>query len=184
MVLRWVCTNKKINLPLIFSLGSVQTKGACLVPKRGLDVMTGEVNRLLQLTSNAIIPITYQVPRKVKSFRLWSVCCDYLGYSHFWCCSIRYRWHFVKQIFIYSTQTYREFHADIFPETPGYTPSTSITQWLEGANVQRKTISLDPSKRPSPKYQVKNIVKVLFLIELFPCLWTYIRCKSIFKVKL
>ncbi|XP_069995134.1 coronin-7 isoform X4 [Penaeus vannamei] len=94
--------------------GSVQTKGACLVPKRGLDVMTGEVNRLLQLTSNAIIPITYQVPRK----------------------------------------TYREFHADIFPETPGYVPSTSITQWLEGASVQRKTISLDPGKRPSPKYQI------------------------------
>ncbi|XP_047494430.1 coronin-7-like isoform X3 [Penaeus chinensis] len=94
--------------------GSVQTKGACLVPKRGLDVMTGEVNRLLQLTSNAIIPITYQVPRK----------------------------------------TYREFHADIFPETPGYVPSTSITQWLEGTSVQRKTISLDPGKRPSPKYQI------------------------------
>ncbi|XP_037794213.1 coronin-7-like [Penaeus monodon] len=98
--------------------GSVQTKGACLVPKRGLDVMTGEVNRLLQLTSNAIIPITYQVPRK----------------------------------------TYREFHSDIFPETPGYVPSTSITQWLEGASVQRKTISLDsrpqetfnPKKNPDP----------------------------------
>ena len=46
--------------------GSVQSKGACLVPKRGLDVMNGEVNRVLQLTSNAIIPITYQVPRKVS----------------------------------------------------------------------------------------------------------------------
>ncbi|KAG7153468.1 Coronin-7-like [Homarus americanus] len=94
--------------------GSVQTKGACLVPKRGLDVMAGEVNRLLQLTSNAIIPITYQVPRK----------------------------------------TYREFHADIFPDTPGYEPSTSISQWLAGTSTPVKTISLDPTKRPAAKFQI------------------------------
>ncbi|XP_059617910.1 coronin-7 isoform X2 [Phlebotomus argentipes] len=41
-----------------------QTKGACLVPKRALRVMEGEVNRILQLTSNSVIPIMYQVPRK------------------------------------------------------------------------------------------------------------------------
>lgn len=41
-----------------------QTKGACLIPKRALNVMQGEVNRVLQLTSNCVIPITYQVPRK------------------------------------------------------------------------------------------------------------------------
>uniref|UniRef100_A0A1L8E5J6 Coronin n=1 Tax=Nyssomyia neivai TaxID=330878 RepID=A0A1L8E5J6_9DIPT len=41
-----------------------QTKGACLVPKRALKVMEGEVNRILQLTSNSVIPIMYQVPRK------------------------------------------------------------------------------------------------------------------------
>lgn len=41
-----------------------QTKGACLVPKRALRVMEGEVNRVLQLTSNTVIPIMYQVPRK------------------------------------------------------------------------------------------------------------------------
>lgn len=42
-----------------------QTKGACLVPKRALNVMQGEVNRVLQLTSSMVIPIMYQVPRKV-----------------------------------------------------------------------------------------------------------------------
>lgn len=42
-----------------------QTKGACLVSKRALNVMQGEVNRLLQLTSSSVIPIMYQVPRKV-----------------------------------------------------------------------------------------------------------------------
>jgi coronin-7 len=41
-----------------------QTKGACLVPKRALRVMEGEVNRIMQLTSNTVIPIMYQVPRK------------------------------------------------------------------------------------------------------------------------
>ncbi|ENN74720.1 hypothetical protein YQE_08702, partial [Dendroctonus ponderosae] len=37
-----------------------QTKGACLVPKRALNVMQGEVNRVLQLTSSSVVPITYQ----------------------------------------------------------------------------------------------------------------------------
>lgn len=43
-----------------------QTKGACLIPKRALKVMDGEVNRILQLTSHMVIPIMYQVPRKVS----------------------------------------------------------------------------------------------------------------------
>lgn len=43
-----------------------QTKGVCLVPKRALTVMQAEVNRLLQLTSTMVIPIMYQVPRKVS----------------------------------------------------------------------------------------------------------------------
>jgi len=41
-----------------------QIKGACLVPKRAMDVMKGEVNRVLQLAESSIIPITWQVPRK------------------------------------------------------------------------------------------------------------------------
>ena len=42
-----------------------QSKGACLVPKRSMNVMQGEVNRVLQLCESSIIPITWQVPRKV-----------------------------------------------------------------------------------------------------------------------
>ena len=38
-----------------------QIKGACLVPKRALDVMQCEVNRVLQLANSSIIPITWQV---------------------------------------------------------------------------------------------------------------------------
>ena len=41
-----------------------QTKGACLVPKRGLDVMNGEVNRILQVADTSVVPVTWQVPRK------------------------------------------------------------------------------------------------------------------------
>lgn len=41
-----------------------QTKGACLVPKRALNVMNGEVNRLLVVADTSIIPVTWKVPRK------------------------------------------------------------------------------------------------------------------------
>ena len=52
-----------------------QTKGVCLVPKRALNVMQAEVNRLLQLTSNMVIPIMYQVPRKVScTYNIVCVC--------------------------------------------------------------------------------------------------------------
>nr|XP_043906528.1 coronin-7-like isoform X3 [Solea senegalensis] len=40
------------------------TRGAAVVPKLALDVMSCEVMRVLQLTDNAIVPISYQVPRK------------------------------------------------------------------------------------------------------------------------
>ncbi|CAH1104052.1 unnamed protein product [Psylliodes chrysocephalus] len=84
-----------------------QTKGVCLVPKRALNIMQGEVNRILQLTSSSIIPITYQVPRK----------------------------------------TYRDFHADIYPETPGYKTDLASSDWIQGKNIPLQKISLDPSKR-------------------------------------
>ncbi|XP_046355097.2 coronin-7-like [Haliotis rufescens] len=41
-----------------------QVKGLCTVPKRAMDVMNGEVNRLLCLVNNAVIPTPYIVPRK------------------------------------------------------------------------------------------------------------------------
>lgn len=84
-----------------------QTKGACLVPKRALAVMQGEVNRVLQLTGNAVVPVTYQVPRK----------------------------------------TYRDFHGDLYPDTPGYVTSLLASHWFQGKNNPLKKISLDPSKR-------------------------------------
>lgn len=84
-----------------------QTKGVCLVPKRALNVMQAEVNRLLQLTSNMVIPIMYQVPRK----------------------------------------TYRDFHADIYPDTVGYLAQNNAAAWIKGHNIPVPKISLDPAKR-------------------------------------
>lgn len=37
-----------------------------MVPKLALDVMSCEVIRVLQLTDSCIVPISYQVPRKVS----------------------------------------------------------------------------------------------------------------------
>ncbi|XP_018307878.1 coronin-7 isoform X2 [Mycetomoellerius zeteki] len=84
-----------------------QTKGVCLIPKRALNVMQAEVNRLLQLTSNMVIPIMYQVPRK----------------------------------------TYRDFHADIYPDTTGPVAQNNATSWFKGHNAPVPKISLDPAKR-------------------------------------
>ncbi|XP_078683818.1 coronin-7-like [Branchiostoma floridae x Branchiostoma belcheri] len=45
-------------------MSSEQVKGVAMVPKRAMDVMTGEVNRVLLLVHQAIIPLPYIVPRK------------------------------------------------------------------------------------------------------------------------
>ncbi|XP_005107916.1 coronin-7 [Aplysia californica] len=41
-----------------------QIKGAALVPKRAMNLMDGEVNRVLLLCKNSVIPAPYIVPRK------------------------------------------------------------------------------------------------------------------------
>lgn len=82
-----------------------QSKGACLVPKRALRVMDGEVDRVLQLTANAVIPVSYIVPRK----------------------------------------SYREFHADLFPETNGPEAPMYASQWMSGSDAAVEKILLDPS---------------------------------------
>ncbi|KAL1434831.1 hypothetical protein MTO96_001722 [Rhipicephalus appendiculatus] len=89
-------------------MGEVQTKGVGLVPKRALKVMDGEVNRVLILGQDCIVPIPYLVPRK----------------------------------------TYRDFHADIFPDTQAPSPATTVPDWL--AKIPCKPIpkvSLDPARR-------------------------------------
>ncbi|CAG9782241.1 unnamed protein product [Diatraea saccharalis] len=81
-----------------------QTKGACLVPKRALRVMEGEVNRVLQLTGSSVVPIMYQVPRK----------------------------------------SYREYHADLYPDTSGSVTYLSAPMWLDNQDHPVPNISLHP----------------------------------------
>ncbi|XP_039748096.1 coronin-7 isoform X2 [Pararge aegeria] len=82
-----------------------QTKGACLVPKRALRVMEGEVNRVLQLTGSSVVPIMYQVPRK----------------------------------------SYREYHADLYPETSGAVTYLSAPMWVQNQDYPVPNISLHPN---------------------------------------
>ncbi|XP_032522862.1 coronin-7 isoform X3 [Danaus plexippus] len=81
-----------------------QTRGACLVPKRALRVMEGEVNRVLQLAGSAVIPVMYQVPRK----------------------------------------SYRDYHADLYPDTTGCVTYLSAPMWLQGSDYPVPNISLRP----------------------------------------
>ena len=62
------------NKPYYYDLPNfvqdIPAKSICMVPKRACDVMDTEVTRLLKLTANAVIPIRYTVPRKVRASRL------------------------------------------------------------------------------------------------------------------
>ena len=73
-----------------------------------MDVMQGEVNRVLQLCDSSVVPVTWQVPRK----------------------------------------SYRDYHADIYPETNGYEAMMGPDEWHRGDNTPVPKISLDPKKRP------------------------------------
>ncbi len=43
-----------------------QIKGLALLPKATVDVMACQVARLMVLTQNAVVPISYHVQRKVR----------------------------------------------------------------------------------------------------------------------
>ncbi|XP_039632319.1 coronin-7 [Polypterus senegalus] len=82
------------------------TRGAAMLPKLALDVMSCEVVRVLQLTDGFVVPISYSVPRKSG----------------------------------------QEFHADLYPDTPGHIPSMRVEDWWTGENKQIERVSLDPAK--------------------------------------
>ena len=45
-------------------------------------------------------------------------------------------------------KSYREYHADIYPDTNSTQPGMGPQNWLEGANVAPVKLSLNPAKRP------------------------------------
>ncbi|XP_045778747.1 coronin-7 isoform X2 [Maniola jurtina] len=105
-----------------------QTKGACLVPKRALRVMEGEVNRVLQLTGSSVVPIMYQVPRK----------------------------------------SYREYHADLYPETSGAVTYLSAPMWLEHQDHPVPSISLHPNANNCTQVHRGNLEELVKAILSMP----------------
>lgn len=93
-----------------------QIKGACLIPKLAVNVMEGEVDRLLLLLQNTIVPLPYIVPRR----------------------------------------QYKDFHADLFPDTKCDEAALSADQWFSGRNAQVSLTSLDPAKRIIKKSVLKK----------------------------
>ena len=47
-------------------VNEIPTKSIAMAPKRALDVMDIEVARLYKLTANSVVPIRYNVPRRVR----------------------------------------------------------------------------------------------------------------------
>lgn len=45
---------------------TVPQYGAALLPKRSLDVMHAEIARLMVVTASAVVPVSFEVPRKVS----------------------------------------------------------------------------------------------------------------------
>ncbi|XP_028164814.1 coronin-7 isoform X10 [Ostrinia furnacalis] len=105
-----------------------QTKGACLVPKRALRVMEGEVNRVLQLTGSSVVPIMYQVPRK----------------------------------------SYREYHADLYPDTSGCMTYLSAPMWLDNQDYPVPNISLHPNANNCTQVHRGNLEEVVKAVLAMP----------------
>ncbi|MCJ8739482.1 hypothetical protein PDJAM_G00047780, partial [Pangasius djambal] len=99
-------------------LSDASTRGIAVVPKLALDVSRCEVLRVMQLTDNFIIPVSYQVPRKAG----------------------------------------QDFHADLYPDTAGYTAAMTADEWWQGMNKQVEKVSLHPDKRQKGKAQPANQV--------------------------
>ncbi|CAJ0957485.1 unnamed protein product [Ranitomeya imitator] len=117
-----------------------QSRGLALAPKLCLDVMGSEVLRLLQLTDRFIIPISYTVPRKLKT----SIRQDLS--------SIPLTLYFILtgSDFVSHQQTGAEFPSDLFPDTAGRTAALSSQSWWAGENKQVGKVSLNPTRRSPP----------------------------------
>ncbi|XP_022835326.1 coronin-7 isoform X1 [Spodoptera litura] len=105
-----------------------QTKGACLVPKRALRVMEGEVNRVLQLAGSSVVPIMYQVPRK----------------------------------------SYRDYHADLYPDTAGSVTYLSAPMWLDNQDHPVPNISLHPDANNGTQIHRGNLEEMVKAILAMP----------------
>lgn len=62
-------------------------------------------------------------------------------------------------------KSYRDFHADIFPDTAGFKSEINPKDWLSGKNVPVPKISLDPLKRDGGE---KPIIVSFIYFLIFP----------------
>lgn len=109
--------------------------------------MQAEVNRLLQLTSNMVIPIIEQVPQKVRVFPL-------ISGTFFLSIEKIAKYFFFRSLKKFSIyQILRFLEVSRLPrrylpaETAGYVAQNPAEAWIKGHNAPVPKISLDPAKR-------------------------------------
>jgi hypothetical protein len=63
-------------------------------------------------------------------------------------------------------KTYRDFHADLYPDTPGFKTELIPEEWQKGKNFDVPKISLDPAQRENGDQPM--VVSTIFLMKLNP----------------
>lgn len=63
-------------------------------------------------------------------------------------------------------QSYRDFHADLFPDTTGCEAQLSAAQWLQGHNASVPRISLDPAKRSAGENAIQVVANTEICVFL------------------
>ena len=125
-----------------------QTKGMAMLPKRAVDVMSCEVARFMQLTQNAIVPISYCVQRKVYTHIYIPLCISYLRFLYSLTLSFFLSFFLSLSLSLSHTlslsfcQSHTDFHADLFPDTVGSTPALTAQEWTAGGNASVGDLTL------------------------------------------
>uniref|UniRef100_A0A8C8SRP8 Coronin n=1 Tax=Pelusios castaneus TaxID=367368 RepID=A0A8C8SRP8_9SAUR len=132
-----------------------KSKGAALVPKLALDVMSCEVLRVLQLTDGFIVPISYTVPRKVS---------QHVGTQG----SPKYRAGFrifgrtlhscnliIPQAII-SQSSFLVPSLRVLPDSP-HSMNQQPEMWLTGGGEESSSLSSPPSSLSSPSSSAPSL---------------------------
>src|SRR6266446_5344512 len=98
-------------------------RGMCFVPRRAINTSECEIARGYKLTTNAIEPIAFIVPRKV-SFPFPSL-------------------HVTTQLTLSVPTKSDSFQSDIFPPAPSIEPSLTAGEFFSGKAISLKLVSLE-----------------------------------------
>lgn len=72
---------------------------------------------------------------------------------------------YLESFSIFSQFLFRDFHSDLYPDTPGCVTELTAMCWFQGKNIPVSKISLDPAKRPNAENPIT--VRELGLISFF-----------------